>query len=481
MQAKVHKALFNSFGGKVVESGFSLLAAIVLARVLGPSIIGIFAIAMVFIGLSRVLCSLGTADAIIRTSNEKLFGSLLSSIFWLNFFVGLVLAIIFYFAVLYTGDMLFKQGSSDVISKLCWILVPAALINVPNALLEREIKFENIFIIKLIAYSFSTIFSIYLATEGWGLDALILQQYSIILISLLLALYFSRWSPSFVMRSDDLKSIMSFSAHLTISKMVNYFTKQGDVFLLSLFSSSAMVGIYSRGYQLTTSTLQLINGSIIKVFYPVIAAKRFDPKLMWNITSLAVTALSIMYSFLFWIIYHYANVIVLTLLGKDWLLVADLLPIFCIITFILGMASVFSQILKALGRGDLMLKITLVCSSITLGLFYIGVQFGIIGLALGYMVGSLILYLTVLLICGVLLGTSIIRILVINLLSALLFFLTSSFSTFAVAKMGFTGYLFPLGSFLILYFVSSVGCLITFYKGFGKFYDFSSYKQYVLR
>jgi O-antigen/teichoic acid export membrane protein len=272
---------------------------------------------------------------------------------------------------------------------------------------------------------------------------------------------------------------MSFSAYLTLSKVVNYFTKQGDVFLLSLFSSSAMVGIYSRGYQLTTSTLQLINGSIIKVFYPVIAAKRFDPKLMWNITSLAVTALSIVYSFLFWIIYYYADVIVLFLLGKDWILVADLLPIFCIIAFMLGMASVFSQILKALGRGDLMLKITLACSSITLGFFYIGVHFGIIGLAFGYMFGSLVLYLTVLLICGILLGSSIIRVLGINLLCVLLFFLISSFSKLIMEKVEFTSHLFSLGSFLILYLFISVVCLSSLYKRFDNFFNLLDIK-YIL-
>lgn len=468
MQNKVSKALINSFGSKVIETGFSLVAAIVLARVLGPSIIGIFAISMVFIGFSRVLSSLGTADAIIRTSDEDLNDDLMSSIFWLNFFAGLVISIFIFLIATLTEDLIFKLGSSAVIGKLCWVLIPSALINVPNALLEREIKFERIFYVKLVAYSSSTILSIYFAIAGWELDALILQQYLIVCISLFATLYFARWSPKLVFSVNKLKLVMRFSSYLTLSKVVNYFTKQGDIFLLGFFSSSALVGIYSRGYQLTTSSLQLINGSIIKVFYPIIAAKQNDKLQMWNITTYTVTSLSIVYCFLFWIIYFYSNFIVLTILGEDWILVASLLPIFCVITFILGVASVYSQILKAMGKGSLMFKVTLVCSSLTLFLFYFGVHFGIVGLAISYMLGSLILYLTVLIICGVLLDASIIRILVINLLCGFLFFLISSFSKILVDKFIIHLDLVTFITFITIYSIISIILILSFYKIFVR-------------
>lgn len=470
MSTRVRKAFFNSFGSKIVEAGFSLLAAIVLARILGPSAIGTFAFSMVFIGFSRVLSSLGTSDAIIRTPSASLSNNLVSSIFWLNFTAGLGLAIFFYTAVLVTEELLFKHGSSSVLEKLCWVLLPSALINVPNALLERELEFDKIFYSKLIAYSSSTFLSIYFALSGWGLNALVLQQYAIVCTSLLLALYFTKWTPNLVFSKKDLKPVLGFSGYLTLSKIINYFTKQGDVFLLGIFSSASMVGVYSRGYQLTTSVLQFINGSVIKVFYPLISKKQHHPDEIWRVTNLAVIALSSVYSFLFWIIYYYSNVIVQAVLGSEWLLVADLLPIFCLIAFTLGMAAVFSQILKALGKGALMLKITVACSSATVVCFYVGVHFGVFGLALGYLLGSLILYCSVLVITAFILGTSFLWIFVINLVSGLSFFGIGSLSNLLVSKIAVFNDLAVFVLFVSIYFSISVLFFLFLFWVYIRFY-----------
>ena len=76
----------------IVVTLFQLAQLTILARILGPEILGLMAILMVVIGFSQSFMDMGISNAI--TYRRKVSNSQLSSLYWLNIFSGLILSIL---------------------------------------------------------------------------------------------------------------------------------------------------------------------------------------------------------------------------------------------------------------------------------------------------------------------------------------------------------------------------------------------------
>jgi len=69
----------------------SLISIVIFAKLLSPDDFGTFAIIMIFIGFLGIFSDMGTTAALIHIQNPSKL--LLSSVFYLNIFIGIVLTL----------------------------------------------------------------------------------------------------------------------------------------------------------------------------------------------------------------------------------------------------------------------------------------------------------------------------------------------------------------------------------------------------
>ena len=363
-----------------------------MARILDPSVFGILAMASIFTGISSLLIDFGTGDAIIRHDDDLTSDEFLSSIFWLNTLIGLIIAAIF---VLLSKSIATFFGH-DIIRIIIIIfsinIIFSAMSNVPRSLIRKKLDFKSIFYHRAIVLSLSGIIGIILALKGYGIWSILLQQVITTPMETFLYIFLSKWIPHFSLKRKHVEEIFHFSSYLSGTKFLNYFTKKGDLFLIGKFLGDYQLGLYSKGYQLTIRLLKTINGIILGVLYPSIS-KIKDNKQILRKSFLEVSQVMFtIYSFVVLLGFLFSEKAVNVILGEKWSDLAPMIPVFLLLALFFALGSTGGHYLQALGHTKLLFKIVIFTSALTIISFIVGLNWGILGVALGYLFSTAILY-----------------------------------------------------------------------------------------
>lgn len=396
MHFSFFKNLKYSFLARAVEALFTILFGITMARLIEPSDFGILAMSAIFTGISSILIDFGTGEAIIRIKKDKNFYLLLSSVFWLNLMIGFIVSLIL---IIFSKSVANYFGHA-VINKIIILstlnIIFSSMANVPRSLLRKYMNFKYIFFQKLLILTLSCTIGIIMALKGMGLWSIVFQQLIFNIIGTIILIYYSNWLPLFHFRTSDLKKIFSFSLNLSFSKVANYFVKKGDIFLVGQSLGDYYLGIYSRGYSLTVNILKIINSSIINVLYPKISKLYLDKKKINQ--SFVFTSHCIVCIYVPIVLFGLtsSSEVVTVVLGAKWSELSDLIPIFFILTLILASENLTNQYFKTLGQTDILFKLSIISSIFTVSAFYLGLKWGIIGVAVGYVLARLLHYIMLL-------------------------------------------------------------------------------------
>ncbi|MCS1342867.1 O83 family O-antigen flippase, partial [Escherichia coli] len=143
-----------------------IMALIIFSRLLDPLEYGIMAMATVISNFALIIRDLGTGAAVIQ--RKVISNDLLSSIFWLNMIMGLLVMV----AIIICAPLLsefFKE------SKLCNVLLllsvtfplaSAAIVH--QATLEREFQFAKVCSIEIASSLISFLIGIVCAIKNYG-------------------------------------------------------------------------------------------------------------------------------------------------------------------------------------------------------------------------------------------------------------------------------------------------------------------------
>jgi len=385
-----------STASKIFEIIAILIIVMILARLIEPKDFGIMAMCSVFTGISALLIDFGTSDAIIRHKEEKISDSFLSSIFWINNLLGIVIMSI----MISVSGLIANLYGYEIIKTIVIILsiniIFSAMESVPTAIIIRNLDFRKILYQKVLILPISGFIGVTMAVNGYGVWSLVAQQIVFVIGGSLFIWYLSKWKPIFSFDVGHIKEIFHFSGYLSLSKFVNYFTKNGDLFLIGKYIGAESLGIYSKGYQFTVQIIKSINGIVIKVFYPSISKIQNDKKKLSEVFASTLQVMLSIYSVIFLIGFMFSEEIVYALLGGQWGSVAPLLPVFLLLALFFGLGSIGSHTLKALGHAKLIFKIIFFNAVLTISAFVIGLQWGIKGVAIGYLFTTFILFLSLL-------------------------------------------------------------------------------------
>ena len=150
-----------------------ILINAILARLLSPDDYGIVALATVFSAFFNLFTSMGIGPAIIQ--NRELTERDISNIFGFTFWMGLILAVIFFSC----SDWIADFYKNKVLISICrWLSLQiflSSLCIVPEALLSRQKLFKYIAKRNLSFQVFAGIISIVLAFKGFGVYTLLVS------------------------------------------------------------------------------------------------------------------------------------------------------------------------------------------------------------------------------------------------------------------------------------------------------------------
>lgn len=373
---------------QLTKISVQVIALIVFSRLLEPSEYGIMAMATIVSNFALIIRDLGTGAAVIQRS--CLGERLLSSLFWMNLFMGIVIMAIIIILSPALASFFHEGKLKNVLIFLSLTFPIASSSIIHQALLERESRFKGVCLIETISSFVSLLTGLVFALKGFGVYSLVALNLMQAGTSTIGLWFLSKWRPSLIFVLKDIKEIFSFSGNLTLFNLVNYFARNSDGVIVGRFFSSAVLGAYSLSYRVMLFPVQSLTSVISRSLYPVISRQQNEKKKIETIYLRTISFLSaITFPLMFglWgLRYEFVDVV----FGSKWMLVPAILFWLAPTGYIQSLISTTGTIFMACGRADQLLKLGVFSALLQISAFIVGARYNVEVLAMLYFYSNLI-------------------------------------------------------------------------------------------
>lgn len=361
----------------------------ILARLLSPADFGLLGMATIIIGFVELFKDLGTSAAVIQRKN--LSESLVHSIFWINVAFGILGTIILFITSPLVANFYEEPRVAPVLMLLSITFFISGISILQKALLEKDLAFNKLAKIEIIAVLNGSAIGIVSALLGFGVWSLVYQLLTVTTVTTILLWIATRWKPKLVFSWNEVKQVSSYSLHLTGFNIFNYFARNADYLLIGKFLGSQSLGYYTLAYRLMLYPLQNISAVLSRVMFPVFSQvqndnARFSRAYLKVVATIALVTFPIMIG-----LWAVSEPFILTLFGSQWQPVILLLMILAPVGMTQSLGTTVGTIYTAKGRTDWMLRWGIGSGILVTFAIVIGLQWGIVGIATAYATATAIL------------------------------------------------------------------------------------------
>lgn len=366
-----------------------LLANIVFARLLEPGDFGLVAMAGVMLGFIEIFKDLGTGTALIR--EKTLSEQLVSSVFWLNCGIGvamtaLIIALSPLVALFYN-----EPRVEPVLMVMAISFMLSALSVVQVSLMVRNMAFEQVAKIELAAVVMSYAIGIGAALYGAGVWSLVYQVVANSALTTLFAWRVGDWRPRLLFAWGEIRGITSYSLNLAGYNTFYYFAQNLDKFLIGRVLGTEALGLYDLAFKLMAFPMQAISAVFTRVMTPFYAQAQDDlPRFRQAFLRVAAVIAFITFPLMFGLLAVREH-FVFTLFGDSWVDVIPLLAMFAPLAAARSVLTTTGSIYVATGHTGLQLRWGVASNLIVFAGLAAGLHWGILGVAAGFTITSLLL------------------------------------------------------------------------------------------
>jgi len=377
-----------ALGSRVASQFISFGFGIALARLLVPDDFGLIAMVIVFSGLSELLSDVGLGSALIQKKDvrEEHF----SSVFWINLIFGSALMVILYFSSPWLSSFYERPEIEDIAKVLSLGFPVAALAMVPRSRFAKNLAFKYISLSNLTAMVVSGSIGITLAATGFGYWSLVVQQLSERVISTTLVWIISDWRPKRGINPNATKELLGYSANVFATRLLNYSAKSFDKLLLGKILGGHTLGIYDKAYSLMLFPLQNVSHTLGQVMFPSLSLIQTDKNRVREVYLRTTRAIALLTFPMMIGMFVVAESFVLGVLGPHWKDLIHVLQIFCVAGIATSIGAVTGSIYKSQGAVALQLRVNLLTQSLKIAGVIAGIHWGLIGVATGFTIASVI-------------------------------------------------------------------------------------------
>ncbi|PGV53350.1 lipopolysaccharide biosynthesis protein [Bacillus sp. AFS037270] len=383
--------LKNSIWSFINIIGIQIFAVIVnalLARILYPEIFGILGMATVFTGLVLVFQDSGLNAFLIHKSNISQKN--INAIFWLNILISLLLSLLLILIATPVSNFYQQPEVSTVIYYVALGVIIGSFGMTYRAVLVKNREFKKLTIIDMVAELASSVMSITLAIYHFELLAvtgklLMRPLFQSVLLLITSGKYFLN-KPSF----HNIKEMISYSSRILGSQIFIYFNNNIDYFLIGKLLGSKSLGLYTIAFQWSVLARFYIAGAISKVAFPEISKHKDDLDFVRNLYLNIISRTSFLTFPICIGLLIVAPEFIKIVYGDNWESAIPVLQVLLIAGMISSIINVGGAVFNGLGKPEIDMWLNII-SFVFLGIaIFIGSNFGILGVALGILIRSLI-------------------------------------------------------------------------------------------
>lgn len=370
-------------GAQVIE----FIVTIILARILGPNAYGNVALIKAFLSILLVFIEGGLGNALIQKKDADDID--FSSVFYFNLIFCSLIYVILYFLAPYIARFYGDPSMSAMFRVSCIIILISGIKNVQQAQISRNLEFRKFFYATLAGTLISAVIGIVMAFKGFGAWALIVQVLMNAFIDTAIVWLSGGWIPRKTFSFKRLIKLLPYGWKLLASNLLDSIYGNIRQFAIGKLYSASDLAYYNRGRSMPNVIVRNVNTSIDSVLFPVMSSRQDNRNEVKKITRRAIVLSNYVMAPLMMGMAAMAEPIVKIFLTESWLPCVLYLRIFCIIYMFQPIHTANTNAIKAMGRGDLLVKIEIVKKVIGFTMLMLSMNYGMKAIIYCYLINNI--------------------------------------------------------------------------------------------
>ncbi|WP_033150989.1 lipopolysaccharide biosynthesis protein [Prevotella sp. RM4] len=385
----LHGVAWN-FIEKVLIRGASFFIGIILARLLSPSDYGLMGMLSVFISISSVFIEGGLAKALIQRQNCQDIDY--STAFVANVGMSIGIYWIMFAAAPWIAIFYGEPILVDLTRILSLNFILGSFNIVQRAKLMAKVDFKSLAQINVISTIISGFIGVFMAYYGCGVWALVGQSLCSTLVLIVLFPVYSKWKPSFTFSKKSFCYLFGFGSKLMVTGVYSVVLNNISTICIGKYYRSQQLGFFTRASQFSELISTTSYDVIGNVTFPVLSELQNDVTKLVSVyrKSLFFTAMVIFPIMV--LIALLAKPIVIILLTEKWLPCVALMQWLCLARMFTPLSAINMNLLNAVGRSDLFMKLDFSKLPLILVTFAITIPIGVEAIVIGDFVSTFICF-----------------------------------------------------------------------------------------
>jgi O-antigen/teichoic acid export membrane protein len=364
----------------------SWICTIVVVRFISNGDYGLNAMLETPLGFLLLLSTFGLDNALVRAKTLA-HDELRSAFGWLLMINGLLFLAYFFGSPLIAAY--FKEPRLELLAQvlaLVFLLIPFRVI--PDALLDRDLKFKLKAFAELVASVTAAITTLTLAVMGFGVWALIAGVLSNRVLLAIILMVLQPWFVAPSLKFQSVRGMMAFGGTMALAGAVANTGNMLPVLVAGPSLGTEALGIFVVSMEFALLPLAKIMPVIHPIVFPAFSKFQEQPAAVARYLEKSVGIAALILLPLMIGLACVAEEFVLAILGEKWLAAIVPLALLSLSVPFRGLTSFFRQTLGAIGYAGLALKSALLSLLLLLTLILVGVNYGVIGVVLAVLVSE---------------------------------------------------------------------------------------------
>ncbi len=388
MGQRVAKGAIWTMAANAARIASAILILPVLTRLLSPEDFGLMQIAAPFLFFLMVFSDFGMQPALVVADEPS--DKLWSTAFWTGLGAASLLTIILIVAAPGVASFFNEARAERILQVLSITLLLGGAMIVPGAWLLRAMSFRTLAIVEFSSVTAGIVAALACAFMGWGVWSLVAQQ--LVMFSIKAAIYctISRAPLKFEFDFAELKSITGVSWGMINVRVLWFFSGNIDMLVIGRFLGAVVLGYYSIAWRIIAMPVQIFANGLFQVLLPSLGqikddAGRLKAGLLKTYRIIALFTFPAMAG-----IAGLSVPLTAVLFGEEFAPAAYPMAVLAVHGALQSLLTVQGSVFMTLGRVDVMYRWSLITLVMLCICLLIGVQWGLPGAALGYLVSTLI-------------------------------------------------------------------------------------------
>jgi teichuronic acid exporter len=359
---------------------------LVVARFLDAKDYGLMTAACVVVNLIDLFAEAGFGQALLQKA--ELTDSDLDESFTLCGGLALLLYAVLFVLAGPVAAVLAQPGLELLLHVLGLFVLLIPFKAIPQAILGRDLRLGQLSTVLVASNALQGAVVLTLAIVGAGYWSLVAGALLGRFLEVVVLLYFSAWRPRIKRPTRQMRGVLKFGLHLTGASFLWFLYSNADFAVVGKVLGMEVLGYYALAFQLMSLPVQKLTATVNQVAYPVFCRLQDDrPRLAdWYLR------LTMMLSFLGTPVLAGLALVAedafLVVLGEKWLPAVGPFQVLTTVGIVMVVAASLPPFLNVLGRSDLTLYNSLVCSVVMpLGFLIGALRAELTGVCVAWLIG----------------------------------------------------------------------------------------------